>query len=178
MLSEKAWQDGLARLNACFPAAQKNLTPKDIAVRDLAYHDAIAPLFGSEDERKDRPHLMREEAWPAAIVEVTRTWEYPFALPPPQELIEAARGCDARLAGYPGRRTPEEIEAGKRAAAKGLALIQAEMAKRGAPAALPVRSMRALPPASGEDYLVSVTDERLQELRELAAKVVSATNEP
>lgn len=154
MLSQKAWMDGMAELNAYFPAANKSLSEDDIAVRDLAYHKAIAPLFGNEAERKERPRLMREEAWALAVVDVARTWEYPFALPPPSELIEAARDADHRIAPNEPRRTEEEREEARRLAAEGLALIEAKLAESGAkllPHQLPVRNMRALAAAPGDE---------------------------
>lgn len=174
MLSDKVWRDGMARLCACFPAASKNLSEEDIAVRDLAYHDAIAPLFGdAEEAKRARAWMLCEAAWLAAVVDVTRSWEYPFALPPPQDLIEACRAADARLRPNPERRTAEEIEAGKREAAKGLALIESEMAKRGMP---PLQRARTWPelPASEEPCVVVLSDERREELRKLAERVVEA----
>jgi hypothetical protein len=163
MVGEKAWKDGMARLCSCFPSASKNLSPEDIAVRDLAYHDAIAPKLA-------------DAAWLRAVVEVTRAWEYPFALPPPQMLLEAGEGAARWLEPNPERRTDGQIEAGKQAAAAGLALIKAKAKTLGfVLPQLPVRDMKALAPLPDEPCLVVLTDERREELLAMAKRVVEAT---
>lgn len=169
------------------------------------YFDAIAPLFGTEEERKTRLDLMTEQAWRAAVVDVARTWEYPFALPPPQMLIEAARSAHARLMPNPRLRTEDEREEARRIAAAGLVKIQAKLAESGAkllPHQLPVRQMQpalssgeihltdaewdarvALLMRQGEELLakypatdvVKPSAEKQHEVNELAERVVEAT---
>lgn len=177
MLSEKAWMDGLAKLNACFPAANKSLSQDDVTARDLAYHDAIAPLFGNEDERRERPRLMREEAWALAVVDVARTWEYPFALPPPADLIEAARAADQRIAPNEARRTEHDREEARRLAERGVAMIQERLAESGAkllPHQLPVRAMPALPAASDEPLWTDADwTAKLARAREVSAQALA-----
>jgi hypothetical protein len=112
----EAFDVGMNRL-AILPL-QSGAAEVDLAVRKVAYYEALSPTLNTAEWRAVVHEAFTECSW----------------FPTPKELLDIWRGMAPTVKFLPSaRRTEAEKEQARQDMRKGLEMIQQEMAKRGLP---------------------------------------------